>query len=236
MKRIGVIGGLGPQATMDFEARALAESQRLIPQSWNAGYPPMVVWYHRGPPFLLDGQGAFAQPLRADPGLLEAAAQIGRWADFLVITANSPHAVQAEVELAAGCPVLSIIDATIREVRRRGWRKVGVLGYRLAPPPYLDALAGWGASGEVIGEEMQEPLDAAIDAVMEGRAGPMDREAARAAIAAMGARRVDGTIPGCSEIPLLLGADADAPNLVNPMALLAKAAVLFAAAEEAVTA
>ena len=47
MKRMGVLGGISPQATMDFEARVHRVSQRLVPQMWNSGYPPMVVWYHR---------------------------------------------------------------------------------------------------------------------------------------------------------------------------------------------
>jgi aspartate/glutamate racemase len=46
MKTIGVLGGLGPQATMDFEVRLHRESQRLIPPQMNGGYPPMVVHYH----------------------------------------------------------------------------------------------------------------------------------------------------------------------------------------------
>ena len=50
MKRMGVLGGISPQATMDFEARVHRISQHLIPQAFNEGYPPMVVWYHRRPP------------------------------------------------------------------------------------------------------------------------------------------------------------------------------------------
>ncbi len=45
MKTIGVLGGLGPQATMDFEARVHRAAQKLIPQLKNAGYPPMLVYY-----------------------------------------------------------------------------------------------------------------------------------------------------------------------------------------------
>ena len=63
MKRIGVLGGISAQATMDFEARVHRVSQRLIPQRWNQGYPPMVVWYHRRPPIRVDDDG------RGRPGL-----------------------------------------------------------------------------------------------------------------------------------------------------------------------
>ena len=44
MKITGVLGGLGPQATMDFEARIHRISQQLIPRQANTGYPPMVVY------------------------------------------------------------------------------------------------------------------------------------------------------------------------------------------------
>ena len=45
MQTIGVLGGLGPQATMDFERRVHAVAQRLIAPHLNSGYPPMVVYY-----------------------------------------------------------------------------------------------------------------------------------------------------------------------------------------------
>lgn len=44
MKTIGVLGGLGPQATMDFEARMHTVAQQLIAQYGNSGYPPIVVY------------------------------------------------------------------------------------------------------------------------------------------------------------------------------------------------
>ena len=57
MKTIGVLGGISAQATMDFEPRLHAVAQRRIPQRANSGYPPLVVYYHRGAPILVDDQG-----------------------------------------------------------------------------------------------------------------------------------------------------------------------------------
>ena len=94
MKTIGVLGGLGPQATMDFEARVHAVSQALIPQHFNSGYPPMVVYYHRYPPFVVDERGVHIQPVRPDPRLTEAMGKLGEMVDFIVITSNAPHLFQ----------------------------------------------------------------------------------------------------------------------------------------------
>src|SRR5262245_2321628 len=65
MRTIGVLGGLGPRATMDFEARLHRMGQRLIPANQNRGYPPMVV-YDRHPPVVLTEEGKPRMPSRAD--------------------------------------------------------------------------------------------------------------------------------------------------------------------------
>ena len=67
-------------------------------------------------------------PIRPDPRLLDAVQQLGALADFLVFPSNSPHFVQAEIEQAAGRKVVSIVEATLADVRRRQWKRVGVLG------------------------------------------------------------------------------------------------------------
>ena len=41
------------------------------------------------------------------------------------------------------------------------------------------------------------------------------------------AEGVNGNILGCTELPVLLGEDAGAPDLINPAALLAGAAVRY---------
>jgi aspartate racemase len=225
---MGVLGGISAQATMDFEARVHQISQRLVPQEFNAGYPPMVVWYHRRLPICLGADGRPLVPMQVDPQLIEAAAWLGKGVDFLVIPCNAAHVGLAEIRDAAGCPVLSMVDAALEEVARRGWRRVGVLGFRAAPPVYTEPLRQRGVPSESIDAARQARLDAAIQVLMEGGEGPAETDAARSAVAALRAAQVDGVVLGCTEIPLLLGAEAEAKDLVSPLALLAEAAVRHA--------
>lgn len=224
MKTIGVLGGLGPQATMDFETRVHAVSQRLIPSDGNQGYPPMVVYYHRRAPVVTADDGTPIQPYQTDPRLLDAARRLGAWTDFLVITSNGVHYFQEAIEAAAGRPVLSMIDLTLDEVRRRDWRKVGVLTY-IEPRVYRLPLEGLGLTCELIDADQQAPLNDAIVAYAAGQAGPADSAAVSWAVESLRGRGVDGIILGCTELPLLLGEAAGAPDLINPAALLAEAAV-----------
>ena len=228
MKRIGVLGGISPQATMDFEARVHRIAQRLVPQDWNAGYPPMVVWYHRRLPVRLGDDGRPIVPMQVDPQLVDAAAWLGKGVDFLVVPCNAAHVGLAEIREAAGCPVLSMIDATLDEVERHAWRRVGVLGFRAAPPLYTEPLRRRGVTCETIDGSLQARLDVSIQAVMEGGEGVTETAAAVAAVTTLRAAPVDGVVLGCTEIPLLLGDQAEAGDLINPLALLAEAAVRLA--------
>lgn len=227
---MGVLGGISPQATIDFEARVHRVSQRLVPQSWNSGYPPMVVWYHRRLPIRVGDDGTPLIPRQVDPQLVEAAAWLGRAADFLVIPCNAAHIGLDEIREAAGRPVLSMIDVTLDDVVRRRCTRVGVLGFGGASPLYLDPLRGRGIHCETIEPAAQARLDAGIRALMEGADGKDETEAALDVVRRLRAHAADGILLGCTEIPLLLHDDGEADDLINPAALLAEAAVRYAMA------
>ena len=224
MKTIGVLGGIGPQATMDFEQRFHQAAQQLLPRRGNSGYPPLVVYYHRRPPVLVDEEGRSILPLVPDPQLLAGARQLGQITDFLVITSNGAHMLQPAIEAAAGRPVLSMIETTVAEVRQRGWRHVGVLSL-FGPHVYNQPLDAAGIRWESITSALQTPLDQAIMQVMDGSNDTESTAHARRAVAMQRSRGVDGIILGCTEIPLLLQADLGDADLLNPGAVLAEVAV-----------
>jgi aspartate racemase len=236
MKRIGVLGGVSAQATMDFEARVHRVAHRLIVQDWNRGYPPMVVWYHRRLPVRVGADERPIVPMEVDPQLVEAAAWLGKVVDFIVITCNSAHLGVRAISAAAGCPVLSMIDLTVDEIARRGWTRPGVIGFNGPPRVYLDPLEQRGLRCATIDADLQSGLDGGIRAVAEGRESAADAVAARAAVGALRSSGADGVVLGCTEIPLLLGEASEAADLVNPLALLAEATVRFALEEAPVAA
>lgn len=227
MKTVGVLGGLGPQATMQFEALVHEAARRMIPQHVNGGYPPMLVYYFRGLPFVADAGGAPELPLRPSAAFLSASAEVGRVADFIVITSNFLHMFQTQIEAAAGCEVLSMVDLALEQVAARDWQRVGVLGFG-DPLVYTDRLSRAGATTETISGKRRRNLDDAIVSVMEGRADGHALLAAESALSELRERHVDGTILACTEVPLLLGEKAAAVDLLDPLPLLAEAAVRHA--------
>jgi aspartate racemase len=231
MKTIGILGGLGPQATIDFELRLHRVAQRLIPQQGNVGYPPLISWFFREPPVAwpADGPPPTALP-PANPRLLHAARSLGVHADFLVIPSNGVHLWQTEIEAAAGKPVVSMVDAVLDEVERRRYRRVGLVDFRPAAlSVYCHPLERRGAAPVELPGTMQEGLVGVMRAVVEGRNGVAEEAYVRQAVAHLRDLDTDGIILACTEFPLALNGGMQA-DVINPAELLAEAAVRAAIA------
>ena len=121
---------------------------------------------------------------------------------------------------------MSMIDATLDEVKRKGWQKVGVLGL-MNSLVYTVRMDRMGIAYETIDNELQNKLNQAIFRIMEGQETEPDRVIAMEAINQLRNKNVDGIIPGCTEIPLLLKENMDAPDILNPARLVAEAAIKF---------
>ena len=125
MRSIGILGGIGPQATMDFEARIHRVARQFVTQHGNTGYPPMVTVYMRYAPVLVNSDAIPVKPLVLDPRLLDTARRLGEWADLIVIPSNTPHLFLDPIRKASGSTIISMIDVTVEALHSRGANAVG---------------------------------------------------------------------------------------------------------------
>jgi aspartate racemase len=132
-----------------------------------------------------------------------------------------------------------MVEATVAEVVGRGARRAGVLTLggpdsvtteltRRAAAIYVDPLEARGITCETIWPELQLELNRGIFAVMAGRAGDEDRAALDRALSELRRRGTDCIVLGCTELPFLVTESNGGPDLVDPIALLAEAAVRHA--------
>ncbi|MFY9462672.1 MAG: amino acid racemase, partial [Candidatus Sungiibacteriota bacterium] len=174
--------------------------------------------------------GSVVNPLQPSQALLKVAKDVGAITDFLIIASNTPHLFQKEIENVSGRKVVSIVDATIAEVERRGYAKVGVMavGEALKRGLYQHPLDHLGIAWEAIPKSISEDLDKTIFALMEGGDIKTLRKTTQDVVTYLRAQHVDGIILGCTEFPLLLGKEGERQDIINPSQLLAEAAVRYA--------
>jgi len=125
MRTVGVLGGMGPWATLDFMAKALKAGEGASEQDnlrLIVDCNPKVLDRNAA----LGGNGPSPGPtLAAMARGLEAAG-----ADFLVMACNAAHAWQGEIEAATALPFASIIEETCRWLAERDppGRRIGLMG------------------------------------------------------------------------------------------------------------
>jgi aspartate racemase len=230
MKTIGILGGLGPQATMDFEQKLHKVAQDLIPQHDNQGYPKIVTYFFRQPPMEVDSDGKALMPLVVNQELLMAAKELSGICDFLTIPSNTPHFFIQEIKKAFGKEVLDMAELAVQAVKERKLVKVGVLsiGLTLKEKLYQNKLDELGIAWVTIPEEDSEKLDKYIFDYMEGKFTQDAQDFSVKLVEALTEQGAESIILGCSEIPLLLKNGPTISHLINPAQLLAEAAIKYA--------
>ena len=124
MRTVGMIGGLGPESTVDYYRSIIARFRARMPE---VGYPHVIINsldVDKGIAMLDAGRlDNLADYLGAAVDLLVRAG-----ADFGFIAANTPHLVFDEVQHRSAIPLLSIVRATCNHARALGLKKVGLFG------------------------------------------------------------------------------------------------------------
>ena len=119
-----MIGGLGPESTIDYYRSIIARCRDRKP---GAGYPHVII-------NSLDADHVIAMlaAKRLDDlaDYLAAAVEtlVRAGADFGFIAANTPHLVFDEVQRRSAIPLLSIVRATCDHAKALGLKKVGLFG------------------------------------------------------------------------------------------------------------
>lgn len=193
----------------------------------NEGYPQLLVSYMTHAPMVLNEDGTIPDVLTPDPRLLEEAAYLGQRADFITIPSNTPHFFAGAIAEYAKKEVLNMVDLVLEELKRRKAKKVGLIGFgpTLQSRLYQDGLDAVEIECVTCDNEYIDPIDQAIGDVMEGKINANCYEVAWACSYLFERHKVDAVILGCSELPFLSGLVADTRKLINPVALLAAAAV-----------
>ena len=201
---VGLIGGLGPESTIDYYRRIIQVWQRHEPSS----SPSIVI-------DSLDVQRGLQLVANDVPGLTEYLfASVRRLAgagvDFVAMTANTGHIVFDELAARSPVPMLSIVEVCVEEAKRRGLKRLGLLGTRftmeaafyptvfarhgieIVPPPEAERLA---VHQRYVGELLKGDFR---DETREEIVGLIKR--------LRDEERIDGIILGGTELPLLLKA------------------------------
>lgn len=214
-KVLGVIGGMGPAATVAFLERV----QALTPAEGDADHirilcdiNPQVPDRNRAPEAATKVLGDMAM------ALVQAGAQV------LAMPCNTAHAQAAGIR-SLRAPFIDMIAETTAAAVATGAKKIGVLATPGGEALYTAALAGKGARIVRLTGADRDAFMGCIYAVKRGDTGKGPKAEMKRLAAKLISGGAEAVIAGCTEVPLLLAvADVSVP-LIDSAEILAAACV-----------
>ena len=224
---VGVLGGMGPEATVDFMSAVIALTDAASDQD----HLPMLIDNNPQVPdrqrAMRSGSTDVAAALRTMALRLEAAG-----ADFLVMPCNTAHAFFDDAAAAVSIPFISIIDATMDAVRAAAPAvdTVGLLATDacLKASVYQSAATSRGVELLLLDETLQERCMSLIFAIKGGDTGLGPQTGMRELADHLVGAGAGAVIAGCTEIPLVLKPDDVQVPLISSTEALARRTVALA--------
>jgi aspartate racemase len=199
-----MIGGIGPESTIDYYKRLLDGAQKRNP----GGPAPAIIInsidLQKGLDLLAGNQLAgLTEYLVPEVMRLK-----GAGAEFGFLAANSPHIVFADIARRSPIPLVSIVEAACAEAKARGFRKLGLLGTRFTMQGrfYLEVFSREGITLAIPRAEERDYIhEKYLNELIPGKFLPQTRDGLLAIARRM--RDEDGIealILGGTELPLIL--------------------------------
>jgi len=225
---IGIIGGMGPDATVDLYREIIL----LTPAAEDQDHVPVLIYSNPQIPdrtraILCGGEDPLPQLIHTAQVLEKAGAGI------LIAPCNTAHYFLPRVQEHVSIPILSMIQETCKAflIQVPGGKAVGLLSSTGTARSgiYASVFAQAGVKVLVPDETGQERVHSGIyDFVKAGKMGAEPQEIFESAGARLIKEGAQSVILGCTEIPLAFDEHRVGYPTLNPTRILAQAAVDWA--------
>ena len=204
--RLGIVGGTGPESTIDYYRKAIARWRAVRP---DGTYPEIVVSSVDGGTVIANlGAGAFDEVGRTFGNALVGLDAAG--CDLALIASNAGHLAFDHLDPAPQIPMLHMVEATLDVARRAGHRRLGIIGTRFVVRSDLYPSRFGPAGIEIVTPaetELSVVHDIYLGELVEGVLLDDSRQRIVDVIATMRDRDgIDGVILGGTELALTLTA------------------------------
>ena len=228
MKKIGIIGGLSWQSTVDYYKIINEESNRRL---GNKSTVESII-------YSTDLEGKFNHVVRGELDelareFIEIAHSLEKaGADVILMATNTMHLVYEKVRASVSVPVIHIADPTAEAIKKAGFDKIALLGtfFTCTHPFYMGRLKEkYGIDTLVPTEEEKKEIQRVIEEELTfDIIKASSREYYVNVIKELARQGAQGVILGCTEIQMLIKQEDSPIPVFDTTTLHAMAAVNFA--------
>ena len=231
MKKIGLIGGLSWQSSVDYYRIINEESNKRLGNKSTVESIMYSTDLERK--FNLVTSGQIDQLAKEFIEIGQSLEKAG--ADVVIMCTNTMHTVFDEIQKRINIPMIHIVDATAQAIKKQGLNKVALLGttYTMTQPFYIEKLKNKYGIDTVVPkpEQMNEIMRVIEEELTFDILTDESRKFFVDVINELKEQGAQGVILGCTEIPMLIKQKDSPIPVFDTTELHAMAAVDFAMAE-----
>lgn len=224
----GVIGGLGPEATVDFMARIIA----LTPAENDQDHVRLLV--DQNPKVPNRQEAILGDGVDPGPDLAAMAVRLeNAGCDFLLMPCNAAHAYEDAIVEATRIPFISIIGVTVDAVPE----EVSAIGILETPAcwkigKYQAECRARGLNPITLEKNELEDLIRLVNEIKAGARGTATRAGMKGLAESLVSRGAEIIVVACTEIPLVLDASEVSVPLISSTDELARICIALARGEQ----
>lgn len=205
MKILGIIGGIGPESTIEYYRHLIAAYRAQMP---DGSYPPIVINSINMRTLLdmieADDRGQMVEFLLGEiKRLVSAGAECG------LLAANTPHIVFDELRRQSPIPLVSIVEATKEAAQGLGLKRLGLFGTRFTMQgEFYPKVFSASEIALVVPQPQEQDYihDKYMNELVKGVILPDTRRRLLVIVDRLKREEhIDGLILGGTELPLILG-------------------------------
>jgi|TARA_Y100000310_G_C20646740_1_gene797080 aspartate racemase len=214
-KTIGILGGMGPEATAGLYLRIIQLFQQKYGAIYDSDFPEIIIVNLPIPDVVenADEQNLVKEMLIQGVSKLEKAG-----ADFVAIPCNTVTYYIKEMQSTVSIPIINLLQETANAVKKSGVKQVGLLGTEttIKSKIYDKVLDGL----QILTLEKPEQTETTkiIMNILAGRKNPEDRKKLLGLIQKLRNNGAKKVILGCTELPLLIKANDDVFDTLETLA------------------
>ena len=223
LKRIGILGGMSHESTIKYYDLILQKYH----DRYQDYYYPEILIYSLNFQKVIDYELGDDESIYVDYLMTGINSLQNGEVDFIIMAANSPHAVYNYLVQLSKIPILSIVKATAEKAQQEKLKKLLLLGIKFTMQSsfYQEFFAK--SDMEVI-----TPLDSEQDIINkiifdELVIGKFTKESKHMLLKIVNNYEVDGVILGCTELPLILQQNDTNVILLDTVELHVEAALKY---------
>jgi len=226
-RTIGILGGMGPEATADFYMRIVRIYQNEFRAKYDRDYPPMLIFSVPIPDVVetVEDEGKIVSHLMDAARTLESSG-----ADFIAIPCNTVHAFLDLVRSAVKIPVLSMVESAVDKISaEQGPVALLATTTTIRMGVYEEEFRKK-RIGLIIPTESEQAILTEVIMDFLARSNQTTvRARLKGLIEALKLRGARAVVLACTELPLVVGPDLGI-EIIDPTETLARCCVTLARA------